>query len=102
MRWGNMMSEETPTKSAIDWKKIRDAHVPEVPEDDPALALVRAQLTWLDTHSPPRGNDPLTGKSYADLHQEHRQCLLEEIERYRWQKAGFRLTREILDAIKHS
>ena len=85
---------------AIDWKKIRDERVPPVSKDDPALAQIYAQLRWIDTHPLPEGNYPMTGRSWAELIVEFRQCLLDEIERYRWEKAGFTPTREMLDACR--
>lgn len=91
------MSEQ---KSAIDWKKIRDEQIPEVAEDDPALRLVRAQLAALDKYPPMEGNEPTTGKPYRELRKEMRKSLLDEIERYRWRKAGFTLTQEMLDALR--
>ena len=84
----------------IYWRKIRDERVPPVSKDDPALALIYAQLRWLDTHPAPEGNDPFTGMPYAELHVEFQQSLLDEIERYRWSKAGFTPTQEILDACR--
>ena len=84
----------------IDWKKIRDEQVPPVAEDDPALAQVHFQLKWLDKHVTPEGNEPVTGRSWAELRMEFQQGLLDEIERYRWRKAGFEPTREMLDACR--
>lgn len=86
--------------STIDWKKIRDAQVPPIAEDDPALATIYAQLRWLNNRTTLVGNDPITGMPYAELHQNFRQYLLDEIERYRWQKAGFEPTQEMLDACR--
>jgi hypothetical protein len=93
------MSEQ-PAKSAIDWKKFRDERVPEVAADDPVLQRVRAQLAALDKYPPMDGNEPTTGRSYAALRQELRQSLLDEIERYRWRRAGFTVTQEMLDAVR--
>jgi len=87
-------------KSAIDWKKVRDERVPPVSKDDPALARVYAQLRWLDTHTTPEGNDPHTGRPWTELRVEFHQSLLDEIERYRWRKAGFEPTQEMLDVCR--
>jgi hypothetical protein len=86
---------------AIDWKKVRDECVPPVSEHDPALANIYAQVRWLDTHPAPEGNDPITERTWTELHAECRQILLDEIEEYRWRKAGFEPTKEILDACRH-
>ena len=86
--------------SAIDWRKIRDEHVPPVAEDDPALAQVYAQLIWLEAHHTPTGNDPTTGRPLAELYREFKQHLRDEIERYRWRKAGYEPTQEMLDACR--
>lgn len=86
--------------SAINWKKFRDERVPEVPEDDPVLGLVRAQLAALDKYPPMDGNEPTTGRSYAALRQELRQSILDEIERYRWRKAVFDVTPEMLGELR--
>jgi hypothetical protein len=86
--------------SNIDWKKFRDEHVPEVATDDPALARVRAQLDWLEKHPAPEGNDPIFGKPYTEVCAEIRQSLLDEIERYRWRKAGFDVTPEMLGELR--
>lgn len=74
--------------STIDWKKIRDTQVPPIAEDDPALSAVRKQLEYLDKYPP------------TELRQQFRQNLLDEIERYRWQKAGFEPTQEMLEACR--
>jgi hypothetical protein len=85
---------------AIDWKKVRDERVPPVAADDPVLELVRAQLAWVTANPAPEGNDPVTGMSYTELRENFRRYLLDEIERYRWRKAGFEPTREMLDACR--
>jgi hypothetical protein len=85
---------------AIDWKRVRDDLVPPVAEDDPALARIYAQLRWLEKHVTPEGNDPLTGRPWTELRAEFQQSLHDDIESYRWQKAGFIPTREILDACR--
>jgi hypothetical protein len=89
-----------PVKSALDWKEIRDAHVPEVSADDPVVARVRAELDWLEKHPAPEGNDPIFGKPYTEIQKELRQYLLDDIERYRWRKAGFNVTQDILDMVR--
>ena len=92
------MSE--PVKSAIDWKKICDERIPPAAEGDPALALVHAQLRWLEARHTLVGNDPVTGRLLAELHEEFKQHLRDEIERYRWRKAGFEPTQEMIDACR--
>ncbi len=90
----------TQDNGVIDWKKVRDERVPPVAEDDPVLALVRAQLRWLEARHTLVGNDPTTGRPLAELHEEFKQHLYDEIERYRWQKAGYEPTQEMLDACR--
>jgi hypothetical protein len=85
---------------SIDWKKVRDELVPPVSENDPVLAKIYAELRWLDTSDAQEGNDPITGRSWAEIGTELRQSLHDEIERYRWRKAGFELTPEILEACR--
>lgn len=94
------MEMSEPIKSAIDWKKVRDARVPPVAADDPALAYVYGQLNWLETHPTPEGNDPMTERPWAEINREYRQNLLDEIERYRWRKSGFEPTQEMIAACR--
>jgi hypothetical protein len=89
---------DKPTKSAIDWKKIHD-ELPPAPVDDPALVDIYAQLRWLDNNPPPEGND-YSGTPWIELHEELKQSILDDIERYRWRKAGYEPTREMLDACR--
>jgi hypothetical protein len=92
--------EEEDISNAIDWKKIRDERVPPVSENDPALARIHAQLRWLDARHTLVGNDPTTGRPLAELHANFKQQLLDEIERYRWRKAEYEPTQEMLDACR--
>ena len=84
---------------SIDWKRYRDECIPPVAEDEPALARIHAQLRWLDEHPIPEG-DNYPGRPWAEVKAEFRQSLLDEIERYRWESAGFRFTSEIRDACR--
>lgn len=83
--------------SSIDWQKIRDT-LPPVAEDDPALILLQAQIAATDKN-PPEGIDS-QGKPWAEIYREYRQFLLDEMERYRWRKAGYEPTQEMLDACR--
>lgn len=88
--------------SNIEWRKVRDELVPPLSVDEPAVAYIRAQLRWLDEHTVPEGNELWSGRSYKEIQHEFRQYLLDEIERYHWEKAGFTFTKEIRDACRES